>query len=170
MLGASLASAATVTPAGSSSSFRSLGDVELPQATLVVVSKSKRQLELRRGNQLLRRYRISLGLNPIGHKQYEGDFRTPEGKYLLTRRNPRSEFFLSIAVSYPDSKDLARARRAGVRPGGLIMVHGLPNDPRWPPEHYAGQDWTDGCIALNNADMMEFWMLVQSGTPIHINP
>ena len=64
----------------------------------------------------------------------------------------------------------ARARRAGVRPGGLIMVHGLPNDPRWPPEHYAGQDWTDGCIALNNADMMEFWMLVQSGTPIHINP
>jgi murein L,D-transpeptidase YafK len=58
----------------------------------------------------------------------------------------------------------------GVRPGGLIMVHGLPNDPRWPPEHYAGQDWTDGCIALNNADMMEFWMLVQSGTPIHINP
>ena len=117
VLGPPNAEAATVTPAGSTGSSRSLGEVELPQATLVIVHKSKRQLELRRGNQLLRRYRISLGLNPIGHKQYEGDFRTPEGKYLLTRRNPRSEFFLSIAVSYPDSKDLARDRSEERRVG-----------------------------------------------------
>lgn len=142
----------------------------LPVATEVVVLKSKRRLELWQGQKLLRSYRVSLGLNPIGHKQYEGDFRTPEGRYVLDTRNPRSEFFLSIRVSYPDSNDLARARRAGVRPGGAIMIHGLPNEPRWSPEHYAREDWTDGCIALSNADMMEVWMLVADGTPINIRP
>lgn len=143
---------------------------QLPSATEVVVHKSQRRLELWQGSRLLRSYRISLGLNPLGHKQREGDFRTPEGRYVLDTRNPRSEFFLSIRVSYPDSRDLARARRAGVPPGGAIMIHGLPNEPRWSPEHYAREDWTDGCIALSNADMMEVWMLVADGTPINIRP
>lgn len=143
---------------------------ELPAATEVVVLKSKRRLELWQGPKLLRSYRVSLGLNPFGHKQQEGDFRTPEGRYILDTRNPRSDFFLSIRVSYPDSNDVARARRAGVRPGGAIMIHGLPNEPRWAPEHYAREDWTDGCIALSNADMMEVWMLVADGTPINIRP
>jgi len=119
---------------------------------------------------MLRSYRVSLGLQPEGHKKQEGDFRTPEGRYLLNLRNPRSDFFLSIQVSYPNAKDRARARKAGVAPGGLIMIHGLPNEPRWSPEHYAQEDWTDGCIALNNADMMEVWMLVADGTPIDIRP
>ncbi|MBM4212252.1 MAG: hypothetical protein FJ179_00880 [Gammaproteobacteria bacterium] len=143
---------------------------QLPAATEVVVHKAQRRLELWQKSRLLRSYRISLGLNPIGHKQQEGDFRTPEGRYVLDTRNPRSEFFLSVRVSYPDSRDVARARKAGVKPGGAIMVHGLPNEPRWPPEHYAREDWTDGCIALTNADMMEFWMLVADGTPINIRP
>ena len=119
---------------------------------------------------MLRSYRVSLGLRPEGHKQREGDFRTPEGRYLLDSRNPRSDFFLSIRVSYPNERDRARARKAGVPPGGLIMIHGLPNEPRWTPEHYAREDWTDGCIALSNADMMEVWMLVTDGTPIDIRP
>lgn len=143
---------------------------QLPAATEVVVHKAQRRLELWQGSRLLRSYRISLGLNPVGHKQREGDFKTPEGRYILDMRNPRSEFFLSVRVSYPDSRDVARARKAGVAPGGAIMVHGLPNDPRWPPEHYAREDWTDGCIALSNADMMEVWMLVADGTPIDIRP
>lgn len=142
----------------------------LPTATEVIVVKSKRRLELWRGSTLLRSYRVSLGLNPLGHKQREGDFRTPEGRYVLDSRNPRSDFFLSIRVSYPNDRDRARARKAGVPPGGLIMIHGLPNDPRWSPEHYAREDWTDGCIALSNADMMEVWMLVADGTPINIRP
>jgi len=142
----------------------------LPSATEVVVLKSQRRLELWQGARLLRSYPISLGLNPVGHKQREGDFRTPEGRYILDTRNPRSEFFLSIRVSYPNEQDRARARKAGVPPGGLIMIHGLPNDPRWSPEHYARENWTDGCIALNNADMMEVWMLVADGTPINIRP
>ena len=132
--------------------------------------KSARRLELWRGPTLLRSYRVSLGLRPEGHKQREGDFRTPEGRYLLDSRNPRSDFFLSIRVSYPNERDRARARKAGVPPGGLIMIHGLPNEPRWTPEHYAREDWTDGCIALSNADMMEVWMLVADGTPIDIRP
>jgi murein L,D-transpeptidase YafK len=146
------------------------GTQQLPMATEVVVHKAARRLELWRGPTLLRTYRVSLGLRPDGHKQREGDFRTPEGRYLLDSRNPRSDFFLSIRVSYPNERDRARARKAGVPPGGLIMIHGLPNEPRWPLEHYAREDWTDGCIALNNADMMEVWMLVSDGTPIDIRP
>ena len=161
-----LAAAATSftrsTPSGS--------EVALPMASEVVVHKGKRRLELWQGGKLLRAYRISLGLNPAGHKQHEGDFRTPEGRYVLDVRNPRSEFFLSMRVSYPNARDVARARKAGVPPGGQIMIHGLPNEPRWSPEHYAREDWTDGCIALSNADMMEVWMLVADGTPIDIRP
>ena len=142
----------------------------LPVANQVIVHKSERRLELWRGRELLRSYRISLGLNPDGHKQQEGDFRTPEGRYRLNARNPRSDFFLSLAVSYPDKNDVARARESGVAPGGAIMIHGLPNQPKWLPDYYAKNDWTDGCIALSNADMMEVWMLVPTGTPIDIRP
>ncbi|MEY3712527.1 MAG: hypothetical protein RL321_147 [Pseudomonadota bacterium] len=142
----------------------------LPVANQVIVHKGERRLELWRGRQLLRSYRISLGLNPEGHKQHEGDFRTPEGRYRLNARNPRSDFFLSLAVSYPDKNDVARARESGVAPGGAIMIHGLPNQPKWSPDYYAKNDWTDGCIALSNADMMEVWMLVPTGTPIDIRP
>ena len=160
--------------AAASTSFTSTttagGEVALPMASEVVVHKAKRRLELWQGGKLLRAYRISLGLNPSGHKQHEGDFRTPEGRYVLDVRNPRSEFFLSMRVSYPNARDVARARKAGVAPGGQIMIHGLPNEPRWPPDHYAREDWTDGCIALSNADMMEVWMLVADGTPIDIRP
>ena len=142
----------------------------LPRANRVVVYKAERRLELWSNSDLLRTYPVALGLNPEGHKQEEGDFRTPEGRYRLAGRNPRSEFFLSIAVSYPDVRDRERARANGVSPGGFIMVHGLPNQPRWPPEYYASRDWTDGCIALNNADMMELWMLVGDNVPIDIRP
>jgi murein L,D-transpeptidase YafK len=142
----------------------------LPRANRVVVYKTERRLELWNDREILRSYRVALGLNPEGHKQEEGDFRTPEGRYRLAGRNPRSDFFLSIAVSYPDVRDRERARANGVNPGGFIMVHGLPNQPRWPPEYYASRDWTDGCIALNNADMMELWMLVGDNVPIDIRP
>ena len=100
----------------------------------------------------------------------EGDYRTPEGSYRLTRRNPESDFFLAIQVSYPDDDDLAAARRNGVRPGGLIMIHGLPNVMRHSRERYLASDWTDGCIALSNEDMLEVWLLTRPDTPIEILP
>lgn len=144
--------------------------VELPMADRVLVRKSERRLYLMRGADVLRAYRIALGLNPGGAKERSGDFRTPEGSYRLTRRNTRSDFFLSIQVSYPNEQDVQRARRNGWPPGGSIMIHGLPNDPRHTPDYYATQDWTDGCIAVTNADMVEIWMMTSENVPIVIEP
>ncbi len=142
----------------------------LPLADRIVVRKSERRLYLMKGDSVLRSYRIALGLNPVGHKEREGDFRTPEGRYRLTRRNPRSDYFLSIQVSYPNEEDLARARRNGWKAGGAIMIHGLPNRMRHPPEYYETRDWTDGCIAVSNADMVEIWLLTPDNAPIEILP
>lgn len=142
----------------------------LRTADKVVVYKGERRMVLLRNGASIAVYRIALGLDPIGHKEREGDFRTPEGRYLLTRRNTTSDYFLSIQVDYPSKEDIARARRKGVPPGGAIMIHGLPNVPRHPPEYYKKRDWTDGCIAISNSDMVEFWMLTQTNTPIDILP
>jgi murein L,D-transpeptidase YafK len=142
----------------------------VPIADAVVVRKSERRLYLLRHGEILRSYRVALGLMPEGPKERSGDFRTPEGHYQLTRRNSRSDFFLSIQVSYPNAEDLRRARRDHVNPGGSIMVHGLPNYQRHPPDYYAAADWTDGCIGMSNADMVELWLMVQDNTPIQILP
>jgi len=109
-------------------------------------------------------------LNPTGHKEREGDFRTPEGHYVLGRRNPRSDFFLSIQIDYPNRADLVYARRNGWKPGGAIMIHGLPNRLRREPDYYLTQDWTDGCIAVSNGDMVEIWLLTPENVPIEILP
>ena len=142
----------------------------LPVATRVVVYKSARKLELLRGNEVLRTYKVSLGLQPVGHKERSGDFRTPEGRYALTRRNPRSDYFLSIQVSYPGPADLKRAKANGWDPGGAIMIHGMPNRLRHEPGYYQARDWTDGCIAVSNSDMVEILLLTQNEVPIDILP
>jgi murein L,D-transpeptidase YafK len=141
----------------------------MPAVTRVVVHKSSRRLELLSGDTVLRSYRVSLGLQPRGHKEREGDFRTPEGRYALTRRNPRSDFFLSIQVSYPNDRDVKYARSNGWEPGGAIMIHGMPNRLKHDPDYYL-RDWTDGCIAVSNADMVEIWLLTNHNTPIDILP
>lgn len=141
----------------------------LPVVTRVVVYKGDRRMDLMRGNDVVRSFRVSLGLMPEGHKERAGDFRTPEGRYYLTRRNPRSDFFLSIQVSYPNDRDQRHARANGWDPGGSIMIHGLPNRLKREPEYY-GRDWTDGCIAVSNSDMVEIWLLTNSNTPIDILP
>ena len=142
----------------------------LPQVERVLVRKSERRMYLMRGEEILRSYRISLGLRPEGSKERAGDYRTPEGSYRLARRNPNSDYFLSIQVSYPGPQDLERARRNHWNPGGSVMVHGQPNSPRHPAGFYAREDWTDGCIALTNADMTEFWLLTHDNMPIDIEP
>lgn len=147
-----------------------LPSTSLPAADRVIVDKSNRRLVLMSGGDVLRDYPIKLGLNPSGHKERSGDFRTPEGSYRLVRRNPRSDYFLSIQVSYPNSDDVKRARRNGWDAGGAIMIHGMPNFMRHPPEYYETRDWTDGCIAVSNADMVEIWLLVPDNVPIDIKP
>jgi murein L,D-transpeptidase YafK len=136
----------------------------------VVVHKAKRLMELYRDGSLVASYKVSLGLVPTGQKQREGDYRTPEGSYRLTRRNAQSDFFLAVQVSYPELADIAIARRNGWAPGGAIMVHGLPNLLKYSRERYLSNDWTDGCIALSNEDMLDFWLLTGQGTPIEIRP
>jgi murein L,D-transpeptidase YafK len=141
-----------------------------PVADRILVRKAQRKLFLMRGDSILRTYKIALGLNPVGHKERSGDFRTPEGKYRLTRRNPRSDFFLSIQVSYPNEADTKRAKRNGWDAGGSIMIHGLPNQLKRPPDYYESRDWTDGCIAVSNSDMVEIWLLTPDNAPIEILP
>jgi murein L,D-transpeptidase YafK len=142
----------------------------MPTADRVVVYKSERRMLLMRGDSILRTYKVALGLNPVGHKERSGDFRTPEGHYFLTRRNPRSDFFLSIQVSYPNDADIKKAKRNGWDTGGSIMIHGLPNQLKHTPKYYESRDWTDGCIAVSNSDMLEIWLLTTNNTPIEILP
>lgn len=142
----------------------------MPTADRLVVRKAERRLDLMRGNEVLRSYRIALGLQPVGHKERSGDFRTPEGKYLLTRRNPRSDFFLSIQINYPNEADARNAKTNGWEPGGSIMIHGLPNVMKRDISYYQTRDWTDGCIAVSNSDMVEIWLLTHDNTPIVILP
>ena len=139
-------------------------------ADRVVVRKSTRKLLLMRDNHVVAEYPVRLGLNPVGPKQREGDFRTPEGTYRLARRNLYSDYFLSIEVSYPNDGDRSRAQRSRSAPGGSIMIHGQPNFPRKPADYYARNDWTDGCIAVSNPDMVDIWLRTRVGLPIEIRP
>ncbi|HUO79576.1 MAG TPA: L,D-transpeptidase family protein [Steroidobacteraceae bacterium] len=142
----------------------------LRAADKVLVVKSEHRLYLLRDGQPYRSYKVALGLNPVGHKERAGDFRTPEGNYRLDGRNPSSDFFLAIHLSYPSPDDVARAKRHHWQPGGSIMIHGLPNVPRRSVDYYRSTDWTDGCIALTNDDMLEVWLLTRENTPIEIRP
>jgi murein L,D-transpeptidase YafK len=141
-----------------------------PVAEMVVVDKSERKLHLIIDGEPFRTFDIALGIRPTGDKQVEGDFKTPEGKYLLDMRNPNSEFFLSIHVSYPNSQDIREARSLGQDPGGAIMIHGQPNEPTRSEAYYRTRDWTNGCIAVSNSDMIDIWLMTADNTPIEIRP
>lgn len=146
------------------------GPDKLPTVDHIVVHKADRKLFLMHGDSVVRSYKIALGLNPIGTKERSGDFRTPEGTYRLIRRNPRSDYFLSMQVSYPNEADVRHARRNHWESGGSIMIHGLPNQLKHDPSYYENVDWTDGCIAVSNSDMLEIWLLTPDNAPIEILP
>jgi murein L,D-transpeptidase YafK len=141
-----------------------------PRVDLVRVDKSERRMELLAGGQVLRAYDIALGGSPEGHKQREGDERTPEGRYVLDWRNPASCCHKSIHVSYPNAADRAAAQSAGVDPGGMIMIHSQVNGYGWWSWLTQLFDWTDGCIAVHDDEMDEIWTMVSDGTPIVIGP
>ncbi len=143
---------------------------EFPIADRVVVEKAKRKLHLMREGSAFRSFDIALGIMPVGDKQREGDFKTPEGVYLLDLKNPNSEFFLSIRISYPNVEDRRAAAAQGVDPGGSIMIHGQPNTPTKSETYYRTQDWTNGCIAVSNSDMIDIWLMTSDNTPIEIRP
>ena len=134
----------------------------------VKVDKSKRRMYLMEQGTILKEYRIALGANPKGHKQEEGDNRTPEGEYTLDYVIEDSAFYRSVHISYPDAIDTLEAKRRGVPPGGNIKIHGLKNGESQLSIYIQSFDWTNGCIAITNEEMDEFIQLVEMGTPIQI--
>ena len=133
-----------------------------PEVTRIQVFKGERRMQLLHDRQLLREYKFELGFAPVGHKEFEGDGRTPEGSYRIDRRNPNSRFHLSLGISYPNRNDFAHARSQGRDPGGDIFIHGTPDG-------WVGQkDWTWGCIAISNDEMDEVFAMVQTGTLVTI--
>ncbi len=139
------------------------------KANKVVVLKRERKLILLKDDVVLKTYRVSLGENPVGAKIRRGDHKTPEGNYLLDWHNANSQYYRSIHISYPSPSDRERAHRLKVSPGGDVFLHGLPNDYEATPNEDLG-DWTDGCIAVTDAEMDEIWKAVPDGTPIEIKP
>ena len=143
---------------------------DFPAAEKIIVEKEKRKLHLLKDDEIFRTFEIALGIDPVGDKEAEGDFKTPEGVYTLDTRNPNSDYFLSIHISYPNTKDLRKARAKGVSPGGQIMIHGQPNVPTYSAAYYRKQDWTNGCIAVSNSDMIDIWLMTPNDIPIEIRP
>lgn len=115
-------------------------------------------------------YKVALGGNPVGAKTRQGDHKTPEGVYTLDFRNASSHYYKSIHISYPNGRDRENARRNKVSPGGDVFVHGLPNGYGAVGAAHRLKDWTDGCIAVTDAEIDEIWKLGPDGTPIEIKP
>ncbi len=136
-----------------------------PEVTRVVIKKADRRLYLLNDNRVLKSYKIDLGFAPVGHKVEEGDGRTPEGEYIIDRRNPNSSFYLSLGISYPNEKDIEVARALGKDPGGDIFIHGGRR-----PIDKSGPDWTWGCISVSNKEIRDIYAMVKDGTPILIQP
>ncbi len=141
-----------------------------PPADRIVVLKSERTLHLYRDGEVMRSFDIALGLAPEGPKREAGDFRTPEGQYFIEWKNAESDYFMALKVSYPNERDRALAAAEGVDPGGMIMIHGDPNNGRYLAMRSQGMDWTDGCIAVSNSDMVDIWLMTSEGMPIEIRP
>lgn len=136
----------------------------------VLVLKSERKLLLLNKGNVLKSYRVSLGKRSTGPKLAEGDNRTPEGFYWIDWRKTSNNYNLSMHISYPNARDVAKAREKGLPAGGMIMIHGTPLDDEYPEWYFSTLDWTNGCIAMNNTDMREVWSVVKDGTLIEIRP
>ncbi|MFN3575801.1 MAG: murein L,D-transpeptidase family protein [Tabrizicola sp.] len=135
-----------------------------PEVTQIQVHKADRRMYLLHNDKVLKAYDIALGFAPEGHKQFEGDGKTPEGAYTISHKNPNSRFHLSLRIDYPNANDIAFAEAQGKQPGGDIFIHGGPNGP------VSRRDWTEGCVALTDREIEVVYSMVKPGTPIYILP
>ncbi len=138
------------------------------QVDKLVVHKSERRLLAYSGGQLVKTYKISLGGQPIGDKEFEGDKKTPEGMYSINDKNPNSGYHKNLGISYPDKDDIEHAQQRGMPPGGDIKIHGLRNRMGFVGKFHRWYDWTLGCIALTDDEIDELYDAVKIGTPIEI--
>ena len=136
----------------------------------IVIEKKAHRMLVYSGGKELARYKISIGRGGLGKKTREGDKLTPEGSYVIDRRNPKSGYHRAMHISYPNKEDLAAAAKAGVAPGGDIMIHGLRNGFGWIGKLHRLVDWTLGCVALTNSEIDDLWALIPDGTPVDILP
>jgi murein L,D-transpeptidase YafK len=135
-----------------------------PEVTQIQVHKADRKMYLLHNDKVLKSYEIALGFAPVGHKQFEGDGKTPEGQYFISHKNPNSNYHLSLRISYPNEADANFADEAGESPGGDIFIHGGPNGP------ISQRDWTWGCVSVSDKEMEVIYSMVQPNTPIYILP
>ena len=140
------------------------------QADKIVILKSARTMTLLSAGKALKTYKVALGSVPVGPKQVEGDHKTPEGNYVIDAKNAHSRFHLSLHISYPSAADQQHAHSMGARPGGAIMIHGLAAPFAYLGALHRQTDWTDGCVAVTNAEIEEIWKLVPVGTRVEIRP
>ncbi len=136
----------------------------------LVVYKSKRELLVYANGKLIKNYEISLGSQPVGDKEFEGDNKTPEGLYIINDKNPNSGYYKNLGISYPDIDDIEYSKGLGKSPGGDIKIHGIRNRLGFIGKFHRWIDWTAGCIAVTNDEIDELYRAVKIGTPIEIKP
>jgi murein L,D-transpeptidase YafK len=149
---------------------RNLPHILLPQTDYILVEKKKRHLSLYHQGVVTKTYKIALGFSPIGHKQQEGDGKTPEGIYSIVYKNPKSRFHLSLKISFPSAQDTENAAKKSISPGSNIMIHGLGTRYSFLGKNHIKRDWTLGCIALTNREIEEIYYTTSVGCPVAIKP
>lgn len=163
-----LAGAAGVAACGSKPATNRFKTYSGPPVTQIVINKGERRMFLLNGKTVLKAYDVGLGNQPVGHKIFEGDGKTPEGVYFIDRFNPRSAYHLSVGISYPDQEDIARALMVGRDPGGDIFIHGRGREGNaLAPKR---KDWTAGCIAVTDEEIEEIYAMLTTGVPVVIYP
>jgi murein L,D-transpeptidase YafK len=139
-------------------------------ADKILIVKSARTLSLMSGGQVLRSYRVALGRNPVGPKTRQGDHKTPEGLYAIDAKKEHSRFYHALHISYPNADDRKRAQEGSYDPGEDVEIHGIENGLGWIGRLHRRIDWTDGCVAITDAEIDEIWATVDVGTPVEIRP
>lgn len=137
---------------------------------LILIEKAKRKMSLLYKGKIIKTYKVALGFEPIGHKQQEGDGKTPEGIYSISYKNAGGQFHKALKVSYPNKKDQANARKLGVSPGDFIMIHGLGKSFSSLGKAHVLKDWTLGCVAVTDVEIDEVYKLASIGTKVEIRP
>ncbi len=136
----------------------------------ILVEKKQRALSVYHNGKKIKQYKVALGFSPVGHKEQEGDGKTPEGKYFISHKNSKSTYHLSLAISYPSKQDRVAAAKKGVSPGGNIMIHGIKKKYSNIGTAHCLWDWTLGCIAVTNEEIEELFKATKVGTPVIIKP